>query len=84
VKGPNFSNSRVHAPWVGEEAALGYSAARRSGPLENDEQFNRVLKQHPFAWIFLLGIALPVPELTRSAGIQLNERLLLRPRLDSR
>jgi hypothetical protein len=37
VKGPNFSNSRVHAPWAGEEAALGYSAARRCGPLENDE-----------------------------------------------
>jgi hypothetical protein len=36
-----------------------------------------------FPWPPLV-ISLPVPELTRSAGIQLNERLSLRARLDSR
>jgi hypothetical protein len=77
--GVPFSNSRVHAPWAGEEAALGYSAARRCGPLENDEQFNRVLRQRPSRGFF----SLPVAELTRGADIQLNERLSLRARADA-
>jgi ribosomal protein S27E len=77
--GVPFSNSRVHAPWVGEEAALGYSAARRCGLLENDEQFNRVLRQRPSRGFF----SLPVAELTGSVHIQLNARLSLRARADA-
>ena len=45
--------------------------------LENDEQFNRALKQRPRADFFLEA----VPELTRSADIQLNERLSLPARV---
>jgi hypothetical protein len=40
--------------------------------------FQRIEPTRPQVWQFLAAECLPVPELTRSAGIQLNERVSLR------